>query len=46
MKQVFTSEAFEAFMHGSIFDKTVFCLDEKQSMLVNDDVHVVHGIIK
>ena len=29
MKQVLTSEAFEAFVHGSIFDKAVFCLGEK-----------------
>ena len=37
MKQVLTSEAFEAFIHGSIFDKAVFCLGEKQGMLVNDE---------
>ena len=37
MKQVLTPEAFEAFMHGSIFDKTVFCLGEKQGMLVDDE---------
>ena len=34
---VLTSEAFEAFIHGSIFDKAVFCLVEKQDMLVNDE---------
>ena len=37
MKQVLTLEAFEAFIHGSIFDKAVFCLGEKQGMLVNDE---------
>ena len=37
MKQVLTSEAFEALIHGSIFDKAVFCLGEKQGMLVNDE---------
>ena len=37
MKQVLTSEAFEAFIHGSIFDKAVFCLGEKQGMLVSDE---------
>ena len=37
MKQVLTSEAFEAFIHGSIFDKAVFCLGEKQGILVNDE---------
>ena len=37
MKQVLTSEAFETFTHGSIFDKAVFCLGEKQGMLVNDE---------
>ena len=37
MKQVLTSEAFKAVIHGSIFDKAVFCLGEKQGMLVNDE---------
>ena len=32
-----TSSAFEAFSHGSIFDKAVFCLGQKQGMLVNDE---------
>ena len=36
MKQVLTSEALEAFIHGSIFDKAVLCLGEKQGMLAND----------
>ena len=25
----------EAFLHGSVFDKTPFCLEEKQGMFVN-----------
>ena len=37
MKQVLTLEAFETFTHGSIFDKAVFCLSEKQGMLLNDE---------
>ena len=37
MKQVLAPEAFEAFIHGSIFDKSVFCLGKKQGMLVNDE---------
>ena len=37
MKQILTPEAFEAFNHSSIFDKTVFCLGEKQGMLINDE---------
>ena len=27
----------EAFLHGSIFDRTAFCFGEKQGMLVNDE---------
>ena len=37
MKQILTWETFEAFNHSSIFDKAVFCLDEKQGMLINDE---------
>ena len=37
LKQVLLSNAFEDFMHRSIFDKMVFCLGEKQRMIVNDD---------
>ena len=33
LKQVLL-DAFEAFLHSSIFDKAVFCLGEKQGMLV------------
>ena len=36
MKHILTLEAFKAFNHNSIFDKAVFCLGEKQSMLIND----------
>ena len=31
------ADAFKAFLHDSIFDKTVLCLGEKQGMLVNDE---------
>ena len=34
MKQILTLEAFN---YSSIFDKTVFCLGEKQGMLINDE---------
>ena len=37
MKQILTPEAFKAFIHSSIFNKAVFCLGEKQGMLVNDE---------
>ena len=37
MKQILTLEAFETFNHSSIFDKAVFCLSEKQGMLINDE---------
>ena len=37
MKQILTLEAFEAFNHSNIFDKAVFCLGEKQGMLINDE---------
>ena len=37
IKQVLTSEAFETVTHDSTFDKAVFCLGEKQGMLVNDE---------
>ena len=37
MKQILTPEAFKAFNYSSIFDKTVFCLGEKQGMLINDE---------
>ena len=34
---VLPPDAFETFLHGSILDKTAFCLGEKQGMLVNDE---------
>ena len=37
LKTVLPPDAFEAFVHGSIFDKTAFCLGEKEGMLVNDE---------
>ena len=40
MKQVLAPEAFEGFIHSSIFDNAVFCLGEKQGMLVNDECTV------
>ena len=45
MKQVLTSEGFEAFIHGSILDKAVFCLGEKQGMLVNDECSSWYNIV-
>ena len=37
LKTVLPPDAFETFLCGSIFDKTAFCLGEKQGMLVNDE---------
>ena len=37
MKQILTPDAFKDFIHSSIFDKAVFCLGEKQAMLVNNE---------
>ena len=37
LKTVLLPDAFEAFLCGSIFDKTAFCLGGKQGMLVNDE---------
>ena len=37
LKQVLIPEAFDTFFHSSIFDKTVFCLGEKQGIVVNDE---------
>ena len=37
MKQILTLEALEAFNCSSIVDKTVFCLGEKQGMVINDE---------
>ena len=37
MKQILSLQAFEAFNHSSMFDKAVFCLAEKQGMMINDE---------
>ena len=37
LKTALPPDAFEAFLCGSILDKTAFCLEGKQSMLVNDE---------
>ena len=37
IKQILTPVAFKTFIHNSVFDKAVFCLGEKQGMLVNDE---------
>ena len=37
LKRVLTSDAFETFSRGNIFDKTTFCLGEKQGLLINDE---------
>ena len=31
-----TANTFEQLLHGSIFDKAILCLGEKQGMLLND----------
>ena len=36
-KKVLPLDAFEAFLHGSTFDKTAFCLEVKQGKLVIDE---------
>ena len=37
LKQILLPDAFEAFLNSSIFDKSVFCLGERQGMLLNDE---------
>ena len=37
MKQIFTLKTFQPFNHSSTFDKAVFCLGEKQGMLINNE---------
>ena len=37
LKMVLPPDDFETFLCGSIFDKTAFCLREKQGMLINDE---------
>ena len=36
-RPILTLDAFEAFVHGSIFNQTVFCLVKQQHMLVNKE---------
>ena len=36
MKKALPLDTFEAFVYSSIIDKTPFCLEEKQGVLVND----------
>ena len=43
MKQVLTLEAFKTFTQGSIIDKAVLCLGEKQGMLVNYECSSWHN---
>ena len=37
LKTVLRPDAFETIPRGSIFDKTAFCIGEKEGMLVNDE---------
>ena len=37
LKQVLLPDVFQAFIHHRVFDKIVFCLGEKQGMIVNDN---------
>ena len=37
LKRVLLPDDFEAFLCSNSFDKTVFCLGEKQGMLINDE---------
>ena len=37
LKQVLPLDAFEACLHGSIFDDTAFCCGGKQYMLLNGE---------
>ena len=37
LKKVFPPDAFKAYLCGSVFDKIVFCLGEKQDVLVNNE---------
>ena len=37
LKTVLLPDAFKSFLHDSFCDQTVFCLGEKQGMLVNDE---------
>ena len=35
LKTVLPPDAFETFLRGNMFDKTAFCLGEKEGMLIN-----------
>ena len=37
LKDILPLDTFESFLNSSIFNKTAFCLGEKQGMLVNDE---------
>ena len=37
VKQILTLETFEGFNYSNIFNKVVFCLGEKEGMLINDE---------
>ena len=37
LKKVLPPDAFKAFLWGSIFDKSAFCLGEKQDLSINDE---------
>ena len=37
LKQVLLTDAFKAFLRGSILTKAVFCFGQKRGMLVNDE---------
>ena len=37
LSQVLTLDEYKDFHHGNIFNKAVFCLGEKQAMLVNNE---------
>ena len=36
-KTVLPPDAFETFLRGNVFDKTAFCLGEKEDMLMDDE---------
>ena len=38
LNKVLHLDTLEAFLHGSVFDKTAFCSGEKQGVLVSDEV--------
>ena len=44
--QFITLDIFEAFHHGSIFNKLVLCLSEKQATLINNDCSSWYNIVE